>query len=133
MKNQYTAADTNNHVSRLAETTTRDTAAVKWITYLTLLYLPGSFVAVSSKIYTLVSLANDGDQKSIYGMNLFAFNQQTMNIMIADDFWIYIATWIPLTLLTFLCYGLLVLRHKDRAENGWHWLNTSKSSTLKGP
>ncbi|KAK0514786.1 hypothetical protein JMJ35_002165 [Cladonia borealis] len=115
LKNQSTAADTNNHVSQLAETTTRDTAAVKWITYLTLLYLPGSFVA------------------SIYGMNLFVFNQQTMKIMIADDFWICIATWIPLTLLTFLCYGLLVLRHKDRAENGWHWLNTSKSSTLKGP
>ena len=78
-------------------------------------------------------LANDGDKKSIYGMNLFVFNQQTMRIMIADDFWIYIATWIPLTLLTFVGYGLLVLRHKPRAENGWHWLSNFKSSTLKGP
>lgn len=48
LKNQYTAADTNNHVSQLAEKTTKDTTAVKWITYLTLFYLPGSFVAVSS-------------------------------------------------------------------------------------
>ena len=66
-------------------------------------------------------------------MNLFVFNQQTMKIMIADDFWIYIVTWIPLTLLTFLGYGVLVLRHKPRAENGWHWLSISNLSTLKGP
>ncbi|KAK3175305.1 hypothetical protein OEA41_002552 [Lepraria neglecta] len=103
LKNQYTAADTNQHVSKLAEDTTHDTAAVKWITYLTLLYLPGSFVA------------------------------QTMKIMIADDFWIFIATWIPLTLLTFLCYALLVLRHKPRQEGGWHWMNISRMSKSKGP
>lgn len=54
LKNQYTAADINKHVSQLtektselAEKTTHDTTAVKWITYLTLVYLPGSFVAVS--------------------------------------------------------------------------------------
>ena len=49
LKNQYTAANTNDHVSKLAEARTRDTAAVKWITYLTLFYLPGSFIAVSPR------------------------------------------------------------------------------------
>lgn len=49
LKNQYTAADINKHVSQLAEKTTNDTTAVKWITYLTLVYLPGSFVAVSPR------------------------------------------------------------------------------------
>ena len=72
-------------------------------------------------------------QQSIYGMNLFVFNQQTRRIMIAQDFWIYIATWIPLTVLTFLGYRLLVWRHNLRAENGWHWPSISKSSTLQGP
>ena len=50
-------------------------------------------------------------------MNLFVFNQQTMKLMIADDLWIYIATWIPLTLLTFLGYRLLVLHHKPRQDS----------------
>ena len=35
-------------------------------------------------------------------MNLFVFNQSTNRIMISQDFWIYVATWIPLTLFTFL-------------------------------
>lgn len=57
LKNQYTAADINNHVSQLAEKTTNDTTAVKWITYLTLVYLPGSFVAVSlGKSHALADL-----------------------------------------------------------------------------
>ena len=93
----------------------------------------GKFRCSKLQNLQLCVLANDSDQKSIYGMNLFVFNQQTMKIMIANDFWIYIATWIPLTLLTFLGYGLVVLRHKSRAENGWHWLSISNSSTLKGP
>lgn len=115
LKNQYTAANTNDHVSNLAEATTRDTAAVKWITYLTLFYLPGSFIA------------------TLYGMNLFAFDQTTRRFVVAKDFWIYIVTWIPLTLLTFLGYGLLVLRHRPRQENGWHWLSKSEPKYLKGP
>ena len=49
LKNQYTAADINKHVSQLAEKTTKDTTAVMWITLLSLFYLPGSFVAVSSQ------------------------------------------------------------------------------------
>ena len=47
LKNQNTTADTNKNVYTLTEKTTHDTTAVKWITYLTLVYLPGSFVAVS--------------------------------------------------------------------------------------
>ena len=43
---------------RLAEATTNDTAAVKWITYLTLLYLPGSFVAVSVDVRELQARAD---------------------------------------------------------------------------
>ena len=57
LNNQYTAANTNHHVSKLAEASSRDTAAVKWITYLTLFYLPGSFIAVSSEPPALSSQA----------------------------------------------------------------------------
>lgn len=93
----------------------------------------GKFYCGKLESLQLCGLANDDNQQSIYGMNLFVFNQQTMRIMIAQNFWIYIATWIPLTVFTFLGYRLLVWRQKLRAENGWHRPSISKSSTLQGP
>ena len=48
LKNQYTAADTSRSVYNLSQKMTHDTTTVKWITCLTLVYLPGSFVAVSA-------------------------------------------------------------------------------------
>ena len=47
LKNQLTAAKTSEHVAQLAAEATHDTTSVKWITVLTLIYLPGTFVAVS--------------------------------------------------------------------------------------
>ena len=55
LKNQYIAANTNKHVSQLAEATNHDTTAVKWLTYLSLAYLPASFVAVSEPFLHLMT------------------------------------------------------------------------------
>lgn len=41
-------------------------------------------------------------------MNFFVFNEQTREIVIARDFWIFIATWLPLTLITMGVYVLIV-------------------------
>ena len=134
LKNQYTAADINNHVSQLAEKTTKDTTAVMWITLLTLLYLPGSFVAVSlGKLLALIDSPADRDSQTLYGMNLFVFNPQTRRLVIADDFWIFVVTWLLLTLLTFLGYGALLIRNRPRVENDWHWLNRLSFKNLQGP
>ena len=43
---QSTAANINDNVLNLTRATARDAAAVKILTYLTLFYLPGSFIAV---------------------------------------------------------------------------------------
>lgn len=47
LRNQETAAATNRAMSELASKTNKDTTSVKWITYVTLIYLPATFVAVS--------------------------------------------------------------------------------------
>ena len=134
LKNQYTAADINTHVSQLAEKTTKDTTAVMWITLLTLFYLPGSFVAVSlGKLLALIDSPADRDSQTLYGMNLFVFNPQTRRLVIADDFWIFVVTWLLLTLLTFLGYGALLIRNRPRVENDWHWLNRLSFKNLQGP
>lgn len=45
-------------------------------------------------------------------MNFFAFSQTNRKFMIADNFWIYVATWLPLTLLTLLAYLMLKEFHE---------------------
>lgn len=47
LHNQETAARINDRISRFTEETNDHSASVKWITLLTLLYLPASFVSVS--------------------------------------------------------------------------------------
>lgn len=66
-------------------------------------------------------------------MNLFVFNPQTRRLVIADDFWICVVTWLLLTLVTFLAYGALLLRSRPRGEHGWHWLNKLRIRGLESP
>ena len=64
------------------------------------------------------------DQKnaqSLFGMNFFTFDPNTMKIVVSEDLWIYIATWLPLTLLTLLAYAVVVLL-VQRPERRWRWL-----------
>lgn len=82
-------------------------------------------ITLDLKASDTVSLIFDKVQElnqSVYGMNLFVFNQTTNKIMIAQDFWIYIVTWIPLTALTFLLYGLVVLIHQEPGKSRWDWM-----------
>lgn len=51
-------------------------------------------------------------------MNFFAFNQQNRSFVIAKEFWIYVAAWLPLTLLTLLAYLML----KELHESGESWI-----------
>lgn len=101
-------------MSELSSETNKDTAAVKWITYLTLIYLPGTFVAVrrsfgrSAQAHQLTF-----DIKTLFGMNFFAFNQQDRQFVIAKEFWIYVAAWLPLTLFTVLAYLMLKGFHES--------------------
>ena len=105
-----------------------------WITLLTLFYLPGSFVAVSlGQLLALFDSPVDRDSQTLYGMNLFLFNPKTRRLVIADDFWIFIVTWLLLTLLTFLGYGALLIRNRPRVEKGWPWLNRLSFKGLQGP
>lgn len=47
LRNQNTAAKATEHMEELATATRKDTTAMKWITILTVIYLPANFVAVS--------------------------------------------------------------------------------------
>jgi len=99
IKNQEEASDLNKHLYRLTSENVDDNATVKLITVVSLVYLPGSFVG------------------TLYGANFFAFDATTKRFLFSrKDFWIWAVTWIGLTLLTFLAYGLFVHRHKTRPD-----------------
>lgn len=66
-------------------------------------------------------------------MNFFAFNERTARLVIAEDFWIYVATWLPLTMLTFLGYVIMVLRRKSCEDEEWHWQRSKKFKRSMGP
>ncbi|OJJ77544.1 hypothetical protein ASPBRDRAFT_112523 [Aspergillus brasiliensis CBS 101740] len=82
--------DLTSHLKRLQEDNLDDSAAVKVITFVSAIYLPGSFIV------------------SLYGMNFFVFDEDLRQIVIAKDFWVFLATWLPLTLVTGLIYVLIV-------------------------
>jgi len=98
-------------MKNLTQDTVDDSTTVKIITFVSAVYLPGSFVG------------------TLYGMNFFAFDTVSKNIIIARDFWIFIATWLPLTLITGALY--MAVLYFDRRAKGkqirWPW--TSKRNT----
>ena len=65
-------------------------------------------------------------------MNFFTFDGEARRINISDDFWKFVVTWIPLTLLTFLGYGLIMLRKKKTPKKEKEmWRAVSPGLTLK--
>lgn len=58
-------------------------------------------------------------------MIFFTFDQQAMRIVVAEDLCIYVATWLPLTFLTLLGNGVVVLLVTP-SERRWHWLRLKR-------
>ena len=57
LQNQDSAGEVNNHLLSLQKVTVDDSATVKGITFLSMIYLPGSFVAVSFPLLQSFDLA----------------------------------------------------------------------------
>ncbi|ORY60026.1 uncharacterized protein BCR38DRAFT_488219 [Pseudomassariella vexata] len=89
----------------LTENTVDDSAIVRIITIVSAFYLPGSFVA------------------TIFGMNFFDFDAAASRITITEDFWIFVAFWATLTLLTGALFYLTYLRNSWRKKSSRSWLS----------
>jgi hypothetical protein len=56
-------------------------------------------------------------------MNLFVYDQATHNVQVSKEFWIYVATVVPLTMLTLGIWFFLsrsAKRRRERREQGMH-------------
>ncbi|KAF1355799.1 hypothetical protein EJ07DRAFT_131126 [Lizonia empirigonia] len=89
--------DLTESLNRLTQDTVDDSATVKIITFVSAVYLPGSFIA------------------TLLGMNLFVFDTTTGKLRVSPDFWIFIAVWLPLTLITGGLYAFIKSRTKRDA------------------
>ena len=86
---------------QIATSTLRDSSSMRILAGLATLFLPGTFIAVRYKNTAddpdHKSLAHMFDCKTLFGMNMFDFNDGRM--MVSQDFWLYWAVTIPLTLI----------------------------------
>ncbi|OAG25013.1 hypothetical protein CC77DRAFT_297181 [Alternaria alternata] len=91
--NQANSREISTRILRLTQEGVDDNATVKVITVFTLIYLPASFVA------------------SFLGMNLFDFKSEDGSLRASPQFWIFIVTTVPLTMLTVGAWYLYKTRH----------------------
>ncbi|KIX02517.1 uncharacterized protein Z518_08458 [Rhinocladiella mackenziei CBS 650.93] len=93
---EYAVNFRNQEISaKINETLRNDSQTVRIITILSLIFLPGSFTA------------------TLYGMNFFEFSPTSNGLVLGSNFWIFVATWLPVTFLT-LCIYMAV---KWRTDN----------------
>lgn len=95
--------DLTEGLKKLTEDTVDDSATVKIITFVSAVYLPGNFIA------------------SIFGMNLFLFNPVSKKLQVSPDFWIFIATWIPLIVMTGAIYFLILYLDSRIKRKPFQW------------
>jgi Mg2+ and Co2+ transporter CorA len=95
--------DLTEGLKKLTEDTVDDSATVKIITFVSAVYLPGNFIA------------------SIFGMNLFLFNPVSKRLQVSPDFWIFIATWIPLIVMTGATYFLILYLDSRIKRKPFRW------------
>ncbi|KAF2132835.1 hypothetical protein P153DRAFT_420745 [Dothidotthia symphoricarpi CBS 119687] len=105
--------DLTEGLKKLGEQSVDDSATVKIITFVSAVYLPGSFAA------------------TLYGMNFFLFDATSKRLQISSDFWIFVLTWIPLTLITGGTYMLFLYLHARRQgrEFRWPWQRNPKNAS----
>ncbi|KAH7350699.1 hypothetical protein BKA65DRAFT_243414 [Rhexocercosporidium sp. MPI-PUGE-AT-0058] len=99
LQNQEISAESNTHLITLTKDTVDDSATVRAITVVTLLYLPATFVS------------------GLLGSNLFNFKDSTSDFQISKQFWIYLAVTLPLMLLT-IGYWKFKTHQQKRKKRG---------------
>ncbi|KAF2732091.1 hypothetical protein EJ04DRAFT_578618 [Polyplosphaeria fusca] len=81
---------------QIAQAVRNDSIPMRTIAYVTLIFLPGAYVA------------------AIFGMNFFQFAPESQTLVLGTDFWLYWAITAPVTLLTLLVWNWWVYWEKRK-------------------
>ncbi|KAL3482057.1 hypothetical protein BJX99DRAFT_253180 [Aspergillus californicus] len=114
--NRNSTGQMNKRMLELASHSASDSAAVKVITILTMIYLPPSFVS------------------TFLGTNLFKFDdsKNSAGITISKGIWLFFVLWIPLSAGTFLSWRIFENKDKRRRQLSVSALSSGKDIEL-GP
>jgi hypothetical protein len=102
----------SERMHHLTEKATQDAAAVKVLTIMTMIYLPATVV-------------------SNFFSTSFVSTNSNQNIIVLSDWWIFVATTVPLTMLT-LYIWLVWMRIQAHHTYPWWWIMSKKSKANKG-
>ncbi|KAF2657264.1 hypothetical protein K491DRAFT_343061 [Lophiostoma macrostomum CBS 122681] len=92
-RNQAEVAKGNLHIAHAVRT---DSIPMRTIAYVTLIVLPGAFVA------------------AIFGMNFFLFDPDKKSVIVADTFWQYWAVTVPLTIFVLIIWNIWVRFERNK-------------------
>jgi hypothetical protein len=107
--------------TRIANITKNDSYAMRTLATMSILFLPGTFIAVGSRS-DLSKSANS--VKSFFSMSMFDWNAPKGMRVLSDRFWIYWAVTVPFTLLVLTIW---IIWYK------WHRKHESKSKNDPEP
>ncbi|KAK2800970.1 hypothetical protein FQN50_007945 [Emmonsiellopsis sp. PD_5] len=94
--NQVTSTEINDKMLKMTTHTVHDSAAIRIITLVTLIYLPPSFVS------------------TFLGMNLFSYGNNNSGFTISPQFWVFVVLAVPLTAITIISWYVFVRRRLRR-------------------
>ncbi|KAK2790106.1 hypothetical protein FQN53_000346 [Emmonsiellopsis sp. PD_33] len=94
--NQVTSTEINDKMLKMTTHTVHDSAAIRIITLVTLIYLPPSFVS------------------TFLGMNLFSYGNSGSGFTISPQFWVFVVLAVPLTAITIVSWYVFVRRRLRR-------------------
>lgn len=120
MRRMAESAQDDNFVMReISKSTKLDSEAMKTIAFLTMLYLPATFVAVSSTYYYGSSFQAKLSHllQTFFSMGIFdfEFSDPQGGVRISSHWWIYFLVALPLTVGT---YAAFRFAYKGESENG---------------
>lgn len=94
----------------MGKATVSDSAAMKTVAFITMTFIPATFVSVSQESFVLFRFCSSTIMQAIFSMSFFNFSPAKDNQPeaweVSDKIWIYWLTAIPLTLLTLSAWVL---------------------------
>ena len=99
---------------QIAAETKRDSTSMTSIALLTMVFLPGTFTAVS--ITPIMSIRPLMNEKSVLSAGIFQSTPSTTSFEVTGLWWLWLVTTVPITLITVACWYLWK-RHRDRASS----------------
>jgi len=116
VRNIVTLADSDVMLT-LTQKTIQEAQTMKTITFVALIYLPASFVAVSSHIFLdACTILTDGQTFLSMGFLHVESVEGTMRLNVSKDMWFFLILTLPLMLITLLGWWLWELITRRRAS-----------------